>query len=77
MNIQSISSNANLVSMHNAQIRSTSPQSKDGLVHPEALFSTDKIPVIPARKIVELLSLVNSTPDLVRNHTGKNLDIRA
>lgn len=77
MNIQSISSNANLVSMHNSQIRATSPQSKDALVHPEALFSTDKIPVIPARKIVELLSLVMSAPDLVRNHIGKNLDIRA
>jgi hypothetical protein len=73
MNIQSISSNANLVSMHNTQVRASSPHS----VHPESLFSTDKIPVIPPRKIVELLSLVMSTPDLVRNHTGKNLDIRA
>ncbi len=77
MNIQSISSNTNLVSMHNTQLRATSPQTKDGTVHPESLFFTDKIPVIPAIKIVELLSLVNSTPDLVRNHTGKNLDIRA
>jgi hypothetical protein len=76
VNIQPISSHAPVVSMHNPLMRFHSNQNQNA-ISSETLYSVDKIPVIPPLKLVELLSLVNSAPDLIRNHTHHILDIRA
>ena len=39
-------------------------------------FNSSKEPLISPEKIVELLSLMMSTPDIVKNHTGNILDLR-
>jgi hypothetical protein len=76
VNIQSISSHAPVESIHNPQNRFLSKPNQNS-IQSETLYSVDKIPVIPPQKLVELLSLVNSAPDIIRNHTRHILDIRA
>lgn len=43
----------------------------------EVLTYSEKEPVISPEKIVELLSLMMSAPDVIRNKTGNLFNIRA
>ncbi|NBU97238.1 MAG: hypothetical protein EBS19_03305 [Spirochaetia bacterium] len=74
MNLQAISSYANNLPLQ-------LPPKVQGLnlskADAEVLTYSGREPVISPEKIVELLSLMMSTPDIIRNKTGNLINIRA
>jgi len=72
MNIQSIPSHVNYTILQSPEVKPVSAK----IEPPEASQVPLKEVVISPEKIKELLSLMMSAPDLVRNKTGNLLDLR-
>jgi hypothetical protein len=74
MNLQAISSHAiNLPLQMSPKVQGLNLSKADA----EVLTYSEREPVISAEKIVELLSLLMSAPDVIRNKTGNLINIRA
>jgi hypothetical protein len=74
MNLQAISSHAiNLPLQMSTKVQGLNLSKADA----EVLTYSEREPVISAEKIVELLSLLMSAPDVIRNKTGNLINIRA
>jgi hypothetical protein len=74
MNLQAISSHANNLPLQmSPKVEGLNLSKADA----EILTYSEKQPVISPEKIVELLSLMMSTPDVIRNKTGNLINIRA
>jgi hypothetical protein len=74
MNLQAISSHTiNLPLQMSTKVQGLNLSKADA----EVLTYSEREPVISAEKIVELLSLLMSAPDVIRNKTGNLINIRA
>ena len=74
MNLQAISSHAsNLPLQMSPKVQGLNLSKADA----EVLTYSEREPVISPEKIVELLSLMMSAPDVIRNKTGNLINIRA
>jgi len=74
MNINGLSSNISIVLPPSSNKSMT--EFKEYQKVSDISFNSSKEPLISPEKIVELLSLMMSTPDIVKNHTGNILDLR-
>jgi len=74
MNINGLSSSISIVLPPSSNKSMT--EFKEYLKVSDISFNSSKGPLISPEKIVELLSLMMSTPDIVKNHTGNILDLR-